>query len=56
MSEAVRNISETVAKGFGKEGAIYMAKKYTDIIHPSKKPDRTAEEIIDDMKRKLERF
>ena len=53
VTEAIKNISENVANGFGKEGATYMAKRYTDIVYPPKEEDRSAEDIIDDVKQKL---
>ena len=53
MSEAIRNLTENVANGFGREGSGFMATRYTDIIHPQKEPTRTAEEIIDEIKQKL---
>ena len=56
MSEAIKNISENVAKGMGKEGSTYMSKSYTDIVYPKKEPDRTADDIIDDIKNKLRKY
>lgn len=53
VTEALKNLSENVAKGLGREGSAYMSKRYTDILHPPKEPDRTADEIIDDIKHKL---
>ena len=56
MGDALKNISENVAKGFGKEGAVYMAKSYTEIMYPPKESDKTAEEIIDGIKQKLREY
>lgn len=56
MGDALKNISENVAKGFGKEGAVYMAKSYTEIMYPPKESDKTAEEIIDSIKQKLREY
>lgn len=53
MSEAIKNLTENVAIGFGREGSEFMVTKYTDIIHPQKEPTRTADEIIDEIKQKL---
>lgn len=49
-------MSENVAKGFGTEGAVYMAKTYTDIIYPPKDSDKSAEDIIDSIKQKLREY
>ena len=56
VGESLKNLSENVAKGFGKEGATYMAKTYTDIIYPPKDSGRTAEDIIDGIKQKLREY
>lgn len=40
----------------GGEGAVYMSKSYTDIIYPQKESDRTADEIIGDIKQKLREY
>lgn len=56
ISESIKNISENVAKGMGREGATYTAKSYMEIIKPSRAPDRTADDIINDLKRKLEEY
>lgn len=56
VGEALKNISENTAKGFGREGAVYMSKSYTDIISTSKEPTRTAEEIIGAIKQKLREY
>ena len=56
MSEAIKNLSENVANGLGKEGAAYMAKSYTEIVYPPKESDRTADDIIDDIKQKLRKY
>ena len=56
VGEALKNLSENTAKGFGREGAVYMSKSYADIISPPKEPTRTAEEIIDGIKQKLREY
>lgn len=56
VGESLKNISENVAKGFGKEGAVYMAKTYTDILYPPKDSGRSAEDIIDGIKQKLREY
>lgn len=56
VAEAIKNISENVANGLGKEGATYMAKSYIEIIYPPKEDNRSAEDIIDDIKQKLEEY
>lgn len=56
VGESLKNISENVAKGFGKEGAVYMAKTYTDIIYPQKDSGKSAEDIIDGIKQKLREY
>ena len=56
MTEAIKNLSENVANGFGREGATYMAKSYINIVYPPSEPDRTADEIINDIKTKLREY
>lgn len=56
VGESLKNISENVAKGFGKEGAVYMAKTYTEILYAPKDTDRSAEDIIDGIKQKLREY
>lgn len=56
VGESLKHISENVAKGFGKEGAVYMAKTYTDILYPQKDSGRSAEDIIDEIKQKLREY
>lgn len=56
VGESLKNISENVAKGFGKEGATYMAKTYAEIIYPPKDSGRSAEDIIDGIKQKLREY
>ena len=56
VGESLKNISENVAKGFGKEGAVYMAKTYADILYPPKDSGRSAEDIIDGIKQKLREY
>ena len=53
VAEALKNISENVAKGMGIEGAVYMAKSLSEIMNPSKNTNVSAEEIINRIKRKL---
>ena len=53
MSEAIKNLTENVAYGFGREGSAFMTTRYTDIVHPPKEPTKTADEIIDEIKQKL---
>lgn len=56
MSEAIKNLTRTTADGIGRGGAVYMSKSYMDIIYPPKESDRTSEDIISDIKRKLEEY
>ena len=56
MTEAIKNLSENVANGLGREGSTYMAKSYIEIMYPPKAPDKTADEVIDDMKQKLREY
>lgn len=56
MSEAIKNLTKTTANGFGKEGAAYMSKSYTEIIYPPKESNKTAQDIIDDIKQKIEEY
>lgn len=56
MSEAIKSLTKTVANSIGGEGAVYMSKSYIDIIHPPKESDKTADEIIGNIKRKLEEY
>ena len=50
----MKNISENVAKGLGREGAVYMSKRYGDIIHPKPESTETADDIINRISKKLE--
>ena len=54
--ESLKNISENVAKGFGKEGAVYMAKTYSEILYPQEDTSKSAEDIIDGIKQKLREY
>ena len=45
-----------MAKGFGKEGAVYMAKTYSEILYPQEDTSESAEDIIDRIKRKLREY
>ena len=56
VGESLKNISENVAKGFGKEGAVYMAKTYSEILYPQKDTGKSAEDIIDGIKQKLREY
>lgn len=56
VGESLKNISENVAKGFGKEGAVYMAKTLSEILYPQKDTDMSAEDIIDGIKQKLREY
>ena len=56
VGESLKNISENVAKGFGKEGSVYMAKTLSEILYPQKGLDRSAEDIIDKIKQKLTEY
>ena len=56
MSEAIKNLTKTTADGIGREGAAYMSKGYSEIIYPPKESDKSAEDIIDNIKRKLEEY
>lgn len=56
VGEALKNVSENVANGFGREGATYMAKSYTEVIKSTKAPVESADEVIDRIKRKLKEY
>lgn len=56
MSEAIKNLTQTAANGFGREGAVYMSKSYAEIIHPPKESNRTADDIISGIKQKLREY
>lgn len=56
VGESLKNISENVAKGFGKEGAVYMAKTYSEILYPQEDASKSAEDIIDGIKQKLREY
>ena len=56
VGESLKNISENVAKGFGKEGAVYMAKTYSEILYPQEDTSKSAEDIIDGIKQKLREY
>lgn len=53
MSEAVKNINEILANNFN---GSYMKISYTDMMKPQKVEERTAEEIIDDIRSGLQRL
>ena len=50
MSEAVKNINEILANNFN---GSYMKISYRDMMKPQKVEERTAEEIIDDIRTRL---
>lgn len=56
MTEAIKNISENVANGIGKDGATYMAKSYVEIVYPPKETSETAEDVINRIKQKLKDY
>lgn len=45
-----------MAKGLGKEGAVYMAKTYSEILYPQEDTSKSAEDIIDGIKQKLREY
>lgn len=51
VTDALRIIGENTAKY---AGGSYLKARWTDIIHPPKEETRTADEIIERMKKKLE--
>ena len=53
VSDALRLISENTAK---QVGGSYISARYCDIIEPKKQEERTAEEVITDIKEKLRRL
>lgn len=53
MSEAVKNINEILANNFN---GSYMKISYMDMMKPQKVEERTAEEIIDDIRNGLQRL
>lgn len=50
MSEAVKNINEILANNFN---GSYMKISYMDMMKPQKVEERTAEQIIDDIRTRL---
>lgn len=61
MTEAVKNLSENVAKGMGVEGSTYMSKSYIEILYPYNDEDyeassETAEQIIENIRNKLTEY
>lgn len=56
VGEALKNVSENVANGFGREGATYMARTYAEIIKPSEAPVESADEVIARIKQKLKEY
>lgn len=56
VCEGIRNISENVARTFGGEGATYIGKTYAEILYPPKKSDKSADDIIDEIKQKLREY
>lgn len=53
MSRASRIMTETLAN---KLGGQYLKMEYDDLLNPKKIDNRNSEEIISDMKEKLERM
>ena len=53
MSEAVKNINEILANNFN---GSYMKISYMDMMKPQKVEERTAEQIIDDIRSRLKRL
>lgn len=53
MSEAVKNINEILANNFN---GSYMKISYMDMMKPQKVEERTAEQIIDDIRSGLQRL
>ena len=53
MSEAVKNINEILANNFT---GSYMKISYMDMMKPQKVEERTAEQIIDDIRSGLKRL
>lgn len=53
MSEAVKNINEILANNFN---GSYMKISYMDMMKPRKVEERTAEQIIDDIRSGLQRL
>ena len=53
VGEALKNISENVANGFGREGATYMAMSYAEVIKSVEAPVESADEVIARIKQKL---
>ena len=56
VGESLKNLSENVAKGFGRDGMVYMSKTYTEIVYPPKESDKSADEIIDGIRNKLREY
>lgn len=50
ITDVLKNISENTARY---AGGSYIKVRYADIINPPKEEKRTADEIIDHMKKKL---
>lgn len=53
MSEAVKNINEILANNFN---GSYMKISYMDMMKPQKVEERTAEQIIEDIRSGLQRL
>lgn len=50
ITDALKNISENTARYSGGE---YITKRYFNVINPPKEEKRTADEIVEHMKKKL---
>lgn len=54
VTDALRIITENTARAVN--NGIYLKARYAELIEPIKKEERTANEIIDDLKQKLRRL
>lgn len=53
ISDVLKTICENFAK---KYGGSYIKSRYSDIINPKKRDDRTSDEIINSIKEKLDKI
>lgn len=53
VTDALKIITENTAKA---NGGSYLTGRYAELIEPKKEETRTAEEIINDLKEKMERL
>lgn len=56
VGEALKNISENVARGLYCEGVAYIGKSYAEVAYPPKVEGRSADDIIDGIKQKLREY